>query len=354
MAELKEKTKQEYRKRAAFFYKKYFSEEPPTPAKIEKALLDYADGKTETTWRFMRCALTFDQDENGYKKAAKKIKETPYPYQRIEKSPGKFVDPENSKRAPKRGYQKVLSQDDEDAMIQEAKRRYKMKNGKNRVSGMETYAALIVSRLSGVRPAELFSIKELDDGSFYIKSAKKTDMLVETKHAGKIFTNRGTDRQIKVDDKNHRNMSMAVEILQDMRQRFEAEDRGLDDCIKTIEDRVYELSRKIFPRRKRRPSLYTFRNQFASDMKAYQKENPDLLTDKEMAFMMGHVSTFSIRKYGKPGSGRAGRLKVSPGIDRESINTIVHDRQGQTDLQQFKSGQRPGSPDLSVFDHLPR
>ncbi|WP_439503511.1 hypothetical protein [Methylophaga sp.] len=338
MRTVKPKTADGYLKRAKYFYQKYFAEAAsPTPAKIIESLINYADGNAESTWRFMRCALVFDQTEKGFNGASRIIKATAYPYQRYEVSPGKFVEPENSKRASKRGYAKSLNNEDEDKLIKEAARRTKMKNGQTRQSAQQTLSALIISRFTGVRPAELFSITDLGEGVFHIKTSKQGEMEVETREGRIIETDRGIDRVIVIDEKHRKQMTSSVAYLQNMRMRLVSQGKSHDQCIKLIEGRVYDLSKYLFPRRKKRPTLYTFRNQFASDLKMYVAEQPNKLSVKEMSYLMGHISTYSIRRYGKPGSGRINRLVVKPGITREEIHEVVRDRVGQKSIQEFKT-----------------
>ncbi|WP_176059978.1 site-specific integrase [Paraburkholderia sp. BCC1876] len=86
---------------------------------------------------------------------------------------------------------------------------------------------------------------------------------------------------------------------------------------------VVELGRRVFPKMRTRVSPYCFRHQLASDLKS----DPDLSLE-EAAKIMGHLSDYSIGKYGRAvHGGKGGRInalaveasrpvKHSPKVDR--------------------------------------
>ncbi|MFC0402531.1 site-specific integrase [Paraburkholderia rhizosphaerae] len=86
---------------------------------------------------------------------------------------------------------------------------------------------------------------------------------------------------------------------------------------------VVALGREVFPKMRTRVSPYCFRHQLASDLKS----DPDLSLE-EAAKVMGHLSDYSIGKYGHAVHGRTGGrfkalavetsrpIKHSPKVDR--------------------------------------
>lgn len=70
---------------------------------------------------------------------------------------------------------------------------------------------------------------------------------------------------------------------------------------------VIALGKAVFPKLRTRVSPYCFRHQVASDLKA----DPDVPLE-EAAMFMGHLSDYSIGRYGRAVHGKSGRERVKP------------------------------------------
>ncbi|MCX4190283.1 hypothetical protein [Methylophaga sp. OBS3] len=318
--EKSDKTIKEYGKRAEFFYREWMSGFEITPANLVKRLEAYSATVTRGTWRFMRTALIHDQFQKNFYKAARKLELMEYPLAMnacIESDRVLWKESPNGKPKKGRGYCKKINQKDARMLLMAAKQKVRKKDGTIRMTSLETHAALIVCKLTGCRPIELMGIRDMGEGSFFIKGAKKDDVMLPGEN-GKVFSTRGLDRLITVDEKKKENMQRAVKVLNKMAQNG----NSIEKNTKLLEDRVYELSKKVFFRRKLRPTLYTFRNQLASELKKLHRDSPDRMTEKQMSFLMGHQSTFSISKYGSA-SFASGGIFITPAIPEHEINNIV-------------------------------
>lgn len=89
---------------------------------------------------------------------------------------------------------------------------------------------------------------------------------------------------------------------------------------------VVQLGRQTFPGMRTRVSPYCFRHQVASDL----KRDPDIPLETMAAFM-GHLSDYSVGKYGHPSygksqSGKGGKLKAEVVASREVKHSPKVDR----------------------------
>ena len=158
-------------------------------------------------------------------------------------------------------------------------------------------SAIYLAYRLGLRPSEMQNIEILANGGYKITTSKKND-------SGE----RGIDRIIKAnDDETAKAINKAITNLEHVK-------------IKNIQDNMATLMRRIFPRRKRRPTLYTFRHQYASNLKAegYSK--------KVIAYLLGHQSTRTQENYGHIQSGRRGETIISPGISSDEIKDLIRDK----------------------------
>jgi hypothetical protein len=273
------KTQADYRKLASHFYEKQLGGEQPTPKKITDALSACAHKYRPAYWRRLRNALEFDQRARGFGKAAELIKHTRNTMTTDVTGRGLINPNDRLPTAPKQKRAKSISPDDRSKLWEAAK-------------GLddrdETCAAILLAEKLGVRPVEMLSLRvDPELGVVHVIGAKKAGGL------------RGADRVLTLPDdlKIRKNISEAARIV----QRTEREKPG---AVHRIQSRLDRLSRKLWPRRKARPSLYTFRHQMGGNLKAMR------LDRRTIAYIMGHQSTKSVEVYGDRRSGSSGGIGI--------------------------------------------
>jgi integrase len=168
----------------------------------------------------------------------------------------------------------------------------------------ELASALAIALYAGCRPAEMTSILRVSENQVFIEGAKKSK------------GERGLDRTIVLDVQKCNVIEAAVATL----QAVEPSESG---TMHKVQSRLDRLTKKLWPRRKARPTLYTLRHQMGSDLKSGD------LSRVEIAYVMGHQSTKSIDVYGdrRKGSGRGG-VKPAPGADMTMIRENHDQRPG--------------------------
>ena len=284
-------TQASYRKLAAHFYATRLRGEQATPKRIADSLKAAAGEYRPDYWRRLRNSLAFDQEEKGFKEAAARINATQNPATRS----GSEIAVK-----PKQTRIKHLIQADE----------RKLADYLNNNQDTESYYAVVIAKVTGARPAEFQSIK-VDGNSIYITGAKKS-------HGG----TRGADRVMVVSD-------WEAKLVADGVQRL----RGAK--IGAIQDRISAAGKRLWPQRKAVPSLYSWRHQLGSNLKASG------LDRKEIAYLMGHQSTASVDRYGNRKTAGGGNIPrapegtsfdkirelhrdppTAPGLTKKNINTL--------------------------------
>jgi hypothetical protein len=267
---MNEATQGSYRKLAAHFYATRLGGEQPTPKRISDALKAVGDQYRPAYWRRLRNALAFDQREKGYSDAAARIDATKNPLTRN--------GPSDAIKAKQPRAKRVTEADER-----------KLFEHFTKLNDPVTTAALYVAKHTGARPAEFAGIKVID-GRVFVPGAKQS-------HGG----TRGADRLLDLPPNVVNAIGQAVKHLQG--------DMG------PTQDRIRAAAKKLWPQRKAVPSLYSFRHQMGSDLKASG------MSREEVAFIMGHQATASADVYGNSRTARGGRAlpKVPPGTDLASI-----------------------------------
>ena len=256
-----EKTNAEYRRLAAHFYEKRLGGEPPSPKRITDALTACAGEYRPAYWRRLRNALELDQREKGYKDAAERIKGTINPMTTDQHGP--LDKGLRGAVPPKQRRAKSISQEDQAKL---------WKAAKALDDRDETCAAILLAMRLGVRPAEMPGLKvDQERGVVHVTGAKRTG-------------ERGADRELTLPDDPRRREAIAVSAKKLARVGPEG--------VRRIQSRLDRLSRKLWPRRQARPSLYTFRHQMGAELKAMR------LDRRAIAYIMGHQSTQSVEVYG--------------------------------------------------------
>jgi len=266
---MNEKTQSDYRKLAENFYQNKLKGENPTPKRIADALKGAAGDYRPAYWRRLRNALAFDQREKGYSEAAERINATQNP-----------VTKAGSTAAvkPKQTRTRAISLDDEKRFAAEQAEKDPV-----------AYSAITVAKFTGARPAEYGSIR-VEGDTVYIQGAKKS-------HGGQ----RGADRCIELQAGFGKHVETAL-------RRLEGENLG------AIQDRIRATGKRLWPQRKSVPSLYTWRHQLGSNLKASG------LDRREIAYIMGHQSTESVDRYGnKKTAGKGPMPRAAQNADLSKI-----------------------------------
>lgn len=278
--DIQEKTGQEYLKLADHFIKTQLIEKqiPVTAKAITDGLLACASNYTSGYWRKLRISLAYQQEQGGYQKAADRIRgiKNPATKQGAEKKP-----------KPRPVRQKSFDENDEKRLTE-----YLTKQRPDR----EVLAAMMVVKLTGVRPAEIPNLS-INGCTVTVIGAKKS-------HSG----TRGADRQMTL------SITDALELAVQL-NRLNKMPCGVETGISRVQDRLRLACQRIWPRRKSHPTLYSYRHQMGSDLKASGKSRV------EIAYLMGHQATDSTTRYGNKRSARGGgRLPGIPeGTDLSAI-----------------------------------
>lgn len=281
------KTAQEYRRLAEHFYKQRLSDEPPSPKRITDALVACAGEYRPAYWRRLRCALALDQQEKGYKQAAERIKGTINPMTTDAHGPLdkglRGVVPAKQRRA------KSITPEDAQRLSDEVAARISAAEGTEKIRWQELMAALYIAGQLGVRPSEMSSLRfDQAAGTVHVTGAKKSG-------------ERGADRVLRMPsgaEATWRSLAAAAKLL-----------RGMDNQgMHRIQSRLERFTRKLWPRRAVRPTLYTFRHKMGSALKASG------VSRAAIAYVMGHQSTKSVEVYGdRRAAKRSGGLTVQVG-----------------------------------------
>jgi len=263
-----ESTKESYRKLARHFYTTRVGE-VVTPKKITDALKACAKEYTPAYWRRLRNALEFDQREKKYSDSADRIRSTVNPITSDSKLKHLIK--------PKRRKVKFVAECDEEKLLAHLKR-----------SDLEgdryVLCAVRLVKYLGCRPAELLDLEFLPGRKVLITSAKKTG-------------DRGLDRLLTIKDKK------IFGFLEHEHQIiFEAEHKNV---IRYVQRRLAAVTQNLWPQRKARPSLYSWRHQMGCDLKVSGKSR------KEIAAIMGHFNVESVNVYGRSKHARSPREYLS-------------------------------------------
>lgn len=297
---MNEKTQNDYRNLARHFYEKHgLSEEIRTPKRIADALERSCGDYRPNYFRRLRNALEFDQRDKGFDKAADRIKSVQNP---LTKPDTPIMLKRNIK--PKQRRIKSISKDDTNKILNLA--------AENKDAAL--VGAVMISRRFGVRPKELFNIRPLGNGRFFIEGAKKR-------------SDRGLDRIVKVDSTGSEDRVLrALHLLDEFKS--ECEKKGRKSTPEhLIQERLNGLTKRLWPRRKARPTLYTFRHQIGSNLKGSGMERSSI------AYLMGHQSTESVEVYGDKRSGKS-PVNISPGVSQEHIKEVVRENHQEPRSQQ--------------------
>ena len=271
---MQQATQDGYRKLAANFYATRMKGEQPSPKRLSDALKACAGEYRPAYWRRLRNAIAFDQRERGFDDAAKRIDGTINPLTKD----GVSDDVKSKQPRAKR-----INETDEKKLFEHF----------TKLNDPVTTAALYVAKHTGARPAEFAGIQVID-GRVFVPGAKQS-------HGG----TRGADRLLDLPPGVVNAIGHAVKYLK--------------DDIGPTQDRIRSAAKKLWPQRKALPSLYSWRHQMGSDLKASG------MSREEVAFVMGHQATASADVYGNSRTARGGRSlpKAPEGTDLGSVRDTI-------------------------------
>lgn len=309
LAALQPKTRDDYRKLASHFYSERLDDQPPTPKRVRDALrLAAADWRPDY-WRRVRNALMYDQVARGYYDNGEAIETIKNPVSCPQTAKDRELR-ESVNGKPGRRQKRVKKVSGEDLG-----KLWAYVNGE--LEDDEVAAAIVIATRTGARPAEMLGIRCMADNVVFIPGAKKTK-------AG----DRGLDRYIKLSDYDWRGVKMSVDILAKA-------DPGKAGTMHKVQERLRTATKRLWPRRKSHPTLYTWRYEMGSELKASG------LSRREVAYLMGHQSEQSVDRYGdrRSGSGRM-PMRAAPGADMSGVRAGY--REPFTPSLEASSGPRLG------------
>ncbi|SDI15810.1 hypothetical protein SAMN05216603_12330 [Pseudomonas benzenivorans] len=258
-------TLKRYQTRAQNFYRTHCGEDTPTSAQICAALLACASEYRPNSFSTLKNSLMNDQLARGNSDTATAIRKLINP-----------VTAPDSKMTRKPKLKQIRK-----VPFEDFKALYKhLHAGGN----LDEAASLILAYWIGVRPCEMRTIS-VKGNEVQIIGGKKSAEL-----------HRGADRTLVIDK---------TKIL----KLIEWAAHRMSKCPRTttaIRDRFRKECRSLWPRRKKHPTLKSFRHQVGSILKA-SGESPEA-----MAYIMGHQSTASISVYGDGRSGADRQKHISP------------------------------------------
>ncbi len=289
---MKQETEIEYLKLATHFFETKMKGQDITPKNITDKLKSVAAEYRPAYFRRLRRALSLHQEINGFKKAAARISETVNPV---------TVKNSNITVKPKQDRVKSVSDSDEKKLIEYFKS----------VNDDECLAAIYIAQLTGARPSEFKEII-VSENKVSIVGAKKS-------HEGV----RGADRELLFEYPENKQIAVSVKKLK-------------DSNVGAIQDRISRAGKKLWPQRKAVPTLYSWRHQMGSELKASG------LSRRQVAYAMGHQATESVNQYGNRRKSKGGfKFKIAEDADLSKV------RETHTSADS-KRNYRPKKADNSV------
>jgi len=287
------------RKRAAYFYEKCGFDEsnPPTPKKLAEALYMAAGDMRPSSWYNLKRYVMFDQHEKGFQKAVDRLSELKNPM--TDKKVGIMLKPSKDGVKPKRKRLKAMPTGMHQKLFETLSNREK--------HDRPLIGTIYILNKIGCRPSEIPNLRMTPDGDVYVTHVK-----------GSESGDRGIDHIIKLDPKDVNDMRIAINLAHE-------EPASKTPFEKKLGNRFKVLCKEIYPRRKSLPSLYTYRHDMGSNLKAAIKAGQ--ISRAEAAYMMGHQSTESLDVYGDRRCGNG--VSIKPAVDAEKIAEIVREKHSE-------------------------
>lgn len=282
---MNEKTKADYRRLAANFYATRLNGQPPSPKRLQDALRASAPEYRPAYWRRLRNAIEFDQREKKFSEAANRIASTQNP----------ITNPASNAERVRYEAVEVKSKQRRAKGITPADAN-KLEQHFHDAGDLTSERVLVICRALGCRPAEISGVRVHPDGTVKIPGAKGR-------------ADRGIpERTITIDP-------ITTNRVLDALRHLHLESGGrMAPVVAKVQDRVARGARKLWPRRKAHPSLYSYRHQMGSDLKASGMD------PVRVAYVMGHRSTESVEVYGDRRKASGGRTPLpAPGADLSQV-----------------------------------
>lgn len=307
---MNEQTKQSYLSLATYFLRERLLDKGinPTEKNIRQALLACTGEYRPAYWRRLRCALVAQQVEAGFSKTAKALKQAVNPITAVD-----ATEALKAQKKPKQQRRKHVEKDEHVLL----KRHLTNKGDKCLVAVIE------LARIVGCRPIEMMSLQLQSNHQLLITGAKKTkDGL------------RGMDRILILSPADYEAVASAVLTLHEYRHT-----KGLSEAQlqAQLQHRLATATKRLWPRRKHQITLYSYRHQMGSDLKASERSR------EEVAAIMGHQSVDSIAVYGNK---RRSSRNLTIRATADSISSVRKTQPKNPDFLagRQKTKQAPHSP----------
>lgn len=296
--EMQQKTKDEYISIARNFIVERLEKRGKkiTERGLRDALIACAPEYRPQYWRRLRRALATYQKAMGYSETAANIRKVVNPV---------TADGDISKVKPKQRRIKGVGADDEAALLAYFGER----------QDHQMVAIIKIVAATGIRPAELAGLV-VRGTDVVIEGAKKS-------HEGM----RGADRTQVFDDQTAGELAAQVKLV-----------AGVD--VGVMQDRLRAAGMKLWPRRKAVPTLYSWRHQMGSDLKASGMDR------RKIAYLMGHQATSSVDVYGNRRTARGGRVLPRLPLAQSLAHIRVNHNEKASDGTYTRAAQprRPQKP----------
>jgi len=265
------KTLLRYQTRALNFYRQHCGGEEPTSAQICAALLTKAPDYVPSAFGVLKSTIASDQLARGNHEAAEAIRRVVNPVTAQGSKIPRKAKPKKIRSVPFADFKALLLH---------------LRAGGQK----DELASVILAFYLATRPCEMRTV--ITDGNrIHITGGKKN-----------IKLGRGADRTLTIE--SSKELALVVWAA-----------RRMGNCPRTdaaIRDRLRNECRALWPRRKKRqPTLKSFRHQLGSSLKASGE------SAEGQAYVMGHQSTDSISVYGNRRSGEGLKVYVSPAEDSD-------------------------------------
>lgn len=266
--DLKPNTLEKRIKMAHSFNTKHFGNRVPSLEETLHFLKQGAPHYKNGSWRNIRGALATYWWSIGNTSGAQVVRQTKNPDAHVKKS--------------KQDRCKNVTHEEFEAMLRTS---YRLRN-------WLAASTLYIARYFGCRPSEMSDILLVDEQKFLIIGSKKRG-------------DRGIDRTIYIEDPEiAKSMEVAIEAVRDVPTR-------------TLQLAIEYVSEKTFPKRKARPTIYSYRHTLGSTLKGAGIDRVFV------AYLMGHQSTESVEVYGDRRSGKGSALFILPGVEVEEILSLI-------------------------------
>tara|TARA_R110001583_G_scaffold4844_1_gene27310 strand:- start:1967 stop:2902 length:936 start_codon:yes stop_codon:yes gene_type:complete len=283
---MNEQTKKSYLSLAGFFLKTLLIDKGinPTEKNIRQTLLACAPDHRPDYWRRLRRALVVQQLEADFSKTAKAIEKVVNPITEVNAS-----DAVKALKKPKQQRRKHVEKDEHLLL-----KRHLTHKGDNCLVAM-----IEIARIVGCRPIEMMTLQLHDNHQILITGAKKTEDGL-----------RGMDRTLILSPTDYNVVAGAI-----LTQHEYKHTQGLSEAQlqSRLQHRLATATKRLWPRRTHQITLYSYRHQMGSDLKASGRSKT------EVAAIMGHQSVDSVLRYGNR---RRSSRNLTIGATQDAINAV--------------------------------